>query len=124
MISRKKKIVEDFIADRIDRTGDDIVSCALRNDFRGVDRELARNPDAIRNQWIESGITALMAASGRGLERMVQHLLAKDGIDFDQQDNSGKTAFDHARPHPKIVRLIMSAKHPGRKWSEPGVFPV
>ncbi len=108
---------------RIQREAFDIIECALNNDFGGVDRELKREPRSINAQRTGSGITATMAASGRGLEEMVVHLLSKDGVDITIVDDLGKNAFDHARPFPKIVSALVLHKHPNLQWKEPGLFP-
>tara|TARA_R110002096_G_scaffold116192_1_gene251911 strand:+ start:256 stop:630 length:375 start_codon:yes stop_codon:yes gene_type:complete len=102
----------------------DIVKYALENNFRGVDRVLSFDPAQINAQQEGSGVTALMAASGRGLDRMVAHLLSKADIDTALTDNFGKDALLHARPFPMIVRRIMEHRNPGIAWSEPNIRPV
>ncbi len=124
--SKLKTIYEYFNKDDV-KTGDpnsDIVECALRNDFDGVDKALQSNPGNINTQKMTTGITALMAASGSGLHGMVDHLLLKPGIDLDLRDGFGKDALDHARLFPNIVKKIMIARTPGRKWKEPNIGPV
>lgn len=108
---------------RIGNSHFDIVECALRNDFAGVDRALEGQPEMINAQRKSSGITALMAASGRRLERMVDHLLAKPGIDLFIRDDFGKSAFEHARLWPEITGQLMIARHPSLegRWKEPKI---
>lgn len=124
--NKLKATYEDF--DTVDlKTGDphsDIVECALRNDFDGVDKALQINPGNINTQKINTGITALMAASGSGLHAMVDYLLSKPGINLDLRDRFEKDALDHARLFPNIVAKIMTARTPGRKWKEPNIGPV
>lgn len=117
-------VMKDNDGRRIDRDFYDVIECALRNDFQGVDRALLIDPAAINAQRVGTGITALMGASGRGLERMVLHLLSKDGIRLDISDDFGNDAFDHARPFPHVVAALMRHSHPRMPWKEPGVFPV
>ena len=97
----------------------DIVAYALNNNFDGVDAVLASDPEMINARKEESGITALMAASGRGLEEMVNHLLSKPGIEYDLVDDKGRTALNHAVLFPEIVAKIMMARLPNVKWSAP-----
>jgi len=97
----------------------DIVAYALNNNFDGVDKVLASDPEMINARKEESGITALMAASGRGLEDMVDHLLKKTGIDYDLIDDKGRSALNHAVLFPEIVSKIMVARLPNIKWGKP-----
>ena len=60
----KKRIMTDRITTSGGSHGD-IVWCALHNDFPGVDSILASDPSQINAQRADTGITALMAASGR-----------------------------------------------------------
>ena len=124
MASKPKPKEMSSNGNRIDRHFFDIIECTLRNDFRGVDKALARDPDAINAQRTDSGITPLMAASGRGLERMASHLLSKEGIDLSIADDFGRDAFEHARLFPEIVALLVNHAYPKMRWKEPGLFPV
>lgn len=108
----------------IDRSHRDIIECALQNDFGGVDTALKRDRRLINARRTGSGITPLMAASGRGLGRMVQHLLNKDGLDLGIVDAFGKSAFDHGRLYPTIVTALVRHEHPEMDWKEPGIFPL
>jgi hypothetical protein len=99
----------------------DIVSCALRNDFRGVDLILAADASQINAQRDDSGISALMAASGRGLERMVGHLLSKPDVDTSLRDSFGKDALQHGRLFPAVVGRIMQHRNPSLRWQEPDI---
>ena len=121
---RKKEIMNEFGTTTIDGTFGDIVLCALNNDFPGVDRILSYDNTQINAQKAESGVTALMAASGRGLDRMVLHLLSKEGVDTSVVDHFGKDALGHGRLFPRVVGLIMEHRNPGLKWSEPDFRPV
>ena len=128
MISRNniKTTYDNFDMNDV-KTGDphsDIIECALRNDFDGVDNALQANTENINTQDFITEITALMAASGSGLHAMVDHLLSKPGINLDLRDSFGKDALDHARLFPKIVEKIMIARTPGRKWKEPKIGPA
>lgn len=109
---------------RVDGGSFDIIDCALRNDFFGVDSALERNPKAINSQHKDSGITALMAASGRGLDGMVLHLLKKPEIDLTIVDNTGRSAFDHAMLFPEIIGYLASSMKPTGRWKEPQLGPV
>lgn len=120
---KKIKLMSDFGA-TIDGIDGDIVDFALRNDFLGVDRILANDPKQINAQRDESGVSALMAASGRGMERMVRHLLSKEGVDTSITDNFGKDALDHGRIFPSVVKSIMQHRNPDLRWSEPNIHPV
>jgi len=108
---------------RIEREFFDIIECALNNDFEGVERALQRDPSDINAQRSDNGITALMGASGRGLDRMVVHLLGKDGIDVKLVDDRGRNAFDHARVFPRIVAILMEHAYPDLAWKEPPPSP-
>jgi len=121
----KNKVMSDYGTTSGGNQGD-IVACALRNDFGGVDSILAADPAQINAQRSDTGITAIMAASGRGLERMVAHLLSKDDIDTTLRDDFGKDALLHARPFPTVIARIMEHRNPGmtRRWSEPDIRPV
>ena len=124
MAAKSKPIVmSDYGSTTIDIVGD-IVHYALRNDFKGVDRILSYDPSQINAQREDSGLTALMAASGRGLDRMVAHLLAKPDIDTMITDDFGKDALLHGRPFPQVVQQIMRHRHPNMKWQEPNIRPV
>ena len=109
---------------RIDRDYFDIIECALTNNFDGVNEALAKDPSQINAQRIGSGITPIMAASGRGLTRMVEHLLSQDGIDIALIDDFGRNVFDHGRPFPEIITLLVQHSHPQLSWKEPGLFPI
>lgn len=102
----------------------DIVTFAMENNFGAVDAVLANQSEQINAQREGSGITALMAASGRGMERMVVHLLSKPGIDTTIVDETGRTALDHGRIFPGVVAKIMKHRNPGMKWSEPEIRPI
>lgn len=106
------------------KEGYDIIECALEGNFDGVDAALEIDPRDINAQRESNGITALMAASGSGRERMVEHLLKKDGIDLSLVDNFGRSAFDHARLFPPIVALLMRHAYPNMSWQEPGIFSI
>ncbi len=103
----------------------DIIESALNNDFAGIDAALQSDVNVINFQRVETGITALMAASSRGLHSMVDYLLSKPSIALDIRDKFGNDALDHARFFPNIVGQIMNARTPGRKWKEPrlGLVP-
>ncbi len=107
----------------IDDWDGDIVAFALSNNFEGVDKILKLEPEMINAQRIDSGVSALMAASGRGLHRMVDHLLAKEGVDLYLKDNAGRDAFDHAILFPQVVERLMRARHPG-SYSGPDLTPI
>ncbi len=102
----------------------DIVACSLRNDFDGVDTILSSEPTLINAQWLETGLSPLMAAAGRGLSEMVVHLLMKDGIDLFIKDASGRDAFDYGVPFADITELLMRARLPSMHWTEPHITPV
>ncbi len=124
MATRPQKKIMTGTGSRLAGSSFDIVECALRNDFKGVDLALQADPSHINAQRAQTGITALMGASGRGLEQMVVHLLSKDGIDTTIADDFRRTAFDHARPFPAVVAALMRHHYPDKKWSEPGIFLV
>ena len=126
MTAKPKRIVMSEHGTTSDGVNGDIVACALRNDFRGVDRILAADPMQINARRSDTGLTALMAASGRGLERMVGHLLSKDAVDASITDHFGKDALNHGRLFPAVVRRIMEHRNPGisQRWSEPDIRPV
>nr|WP_193976635.1 hypothetical protein [Microcoleus sp. LEGE 07076] len=106
----------------MDKRPSDIIDCALRNDFNGVDRALKFDPLSLNSQWGHNGITALIGASSRGLDKMVKHLLSKEGIELHITDDFGNSAFDHARPFPGIVAELFSHEFPDQQWKEPGIF--
>lgn len=108
----------------IDKGFRDIIECALKNDFRGVNRALERDHRLINARRTGSDITPLMAASGRGLNRMVLHLLSKEGVDLRIVDEFGKSAFDHGRLFPSIVSALVKHQHPDLRWNEPEIFPL
>jgi len=102
----------------------DIIDAAYRNDFSGVDRALAHDPECINFQRKGTLVSALMVAASGGLSEMVSHLLEKPGINLDLQDSEGNTALNHGRIFPDIVNKIMTAKYPVRSWIEPGIRPA
>lgn len=108
----------------IDRSSRDIIECALSNDFRGVDDALEVDRRLINARRAGSGITPLMAASGRGLNKMVDHLLSKEGVDIRVIDEFGKSAFDHGRLFPNVVSSLVKHAHPNLRWGEPKIFSI
>lgn len=118
----KKGFVSLSYNKRLKGDNTDIIQCALTNNFEGVDRALAADPRAINAQRSGSGITALMAASGRGLERMVEYLLSKDGVDVSISDDFCREAIHHARPFPKVIAILTMFEHPELKWKETAIF--
>ena len=115
------KIIEKMSRDRTGSDRYDIIECALQNDFKGVRWALERDPESINDQRRGIGITALMAASGRGLDDMVTFLLRQPHIDIDIVDDAGKTALEHGRLFPSVVSKIMNAKFPKGAWKDPGL---
>ena len=107
-----------------DKYEGDIVECALKNDFSAVDTILEDDPSLINAQRSDTGLTALMAASGRGLRRMVVHILAKEGIDLFIRDFEGQDAFDYAVLFPEVTELLMRKRLPKMRWSEPFIKPI
>lgn len=97
----------------------DIIEAAMKNDFKAVDEALKHDPDAINAQRPGTLITPLIGAAGRGLERMVGHLLSKDNVDVSIKDAFGKSAFDHGRLFPEIVGKLVLHKYPDLQWQEP-----
>lgn len=110
--------------DRLRRNEYDIIECVKANSFAGVDAALEVDENQINLQREGIGVTALMVAAGYGLERMVEHLLIKPGIDIHLKDDYGMTALEHGRMHPNIVHKIVSFEHPNLKWKEPPIAPV
>lgn len=108
----------------IDKSYGDIIECALQNDFGGVDAVLENDSRLINARRTGTGITPLIAASGRGLDRMVLHLLSKEGVEIKIADEFGKNAFDHGRLFPNVVSALVRHSHPDMRWQEPGIFPV
>jgi hypothetical protein len=99
--------------------GSSIIQRALANDFQGVDAALAADPASINAQLPSSGATALIAVASRGMERMTEHLLRKDGIDIDVRDRSGHDAIDHAYLFPRVLNILLAAKFGTSTWREP-----
>lgn len=124
MTAKTKSVIMSEFGVTFDGTVGDIINCAMKNDFQGVDRILARDSLQINAQHPDNGISALMAASGRGLERMVAHLLSKAKVDTSLVDDFGKDALLHARPFPRVVGLIMEKRNPNLRWQEPNFRPV
>ena len=102
----------------------DIIEAAFKNDFAGVDRAVAHDPECINAQRKGTLVSALMVAASGGLSGMVSHLLAKPGIDLDLKDCEGKTALDYGRIFPDIVDKIMTAKYPNKPWIESRIRPA
>lgn len=97
----------------------DIIECAARNDFDGVNAALESNPECINMQRAGIEVSALMVAAGFGLERMVEHLLNQPGADFSLRDSFGMNAIEHGRAFPNVVRILLSSEHPGHVWGGP-----
>lgn len=121
-LARRKMPNNEPEPSEIDHDG--IIAAVLSNELASVDFLLERNPALINAYHETTGVSPLMAAAGRGLERMAAHLLTKPGIDLEMRDFQGLSAVEHGRIYPKIVSMIMSARFPGMVWKEPKIAPV
>lgn len=121
-LARRKMPTSQPEPSEIDNGG--IIAAVLDNSIWRVDDLLEKNPALINAYHETTGVSPLMAAAGRGLERMAAHLLTKPGIDLEMRDFQGLSALDHGRIYPKIVGRIMRARFPGMVWKEPNIAPV
>ncbi|AXX97820.1 ankyrin repeat domain-containing protein [Profundibacter amoris] len=97
-----------------------IFRCIMNNDIQGVDACLTLESREINRSHPETGITPLMLAAGQNLEFMVSHLLLKNHVDLFVKDVFGRSALDHARLNPRIVKLLLDGKTRRRNPSFPG----
>lgn len=94
-----------------------IIKRMLAKDFAGVAAALEEKQESINDRLSNNGVTPLMIAAGWGMTEMVDFLLSRDGLDLSMRDFNGRTAAEHARPHPDILVKITSAMFPN--WREP-----
>lgn len=78
---------------------------------RGMAPEVAVEAAAVGYEWEGDGITPLIVAAGKGHVKIVQMLLATEGINVRWRDDCGNTALSAAeeKGHTKIAELIRKA---------------
>lgn len=89
-----------------DQTSTGIVDAALKNNFDEVSAILDRNPDAV-NEQNENGLSAAMAAAGRGHLRIVELVSHFPDLNWKLMDKSGRTVLDFAYAHEDVLECVV-----------------
>lgn len=88
------------------RTPTGIVGAALANDLQTISRIIDIWPEAV-NEQDSCGLSALMAASGRGHIRIVKLLASHPDILWHLMDDTGRTALDYAYFHLDVLQYLV-----------------
>lgn len=85
----------------------DIVDYVIAEDLFAIDSILGNDAAKVNFRRNGTGLTPLMAASGCGLVEVVGYLMSQPGIDIYAVDGSGRSALDHGRLFPEVMRVLL-----------------
>lgn len=101
--------------------GRSIVEASLNNDYELVSSIMEKFPDSV-NEQNEFGLSALMAATGRGHLRIVLLLTSSPKITLDLVDCDGNSVFDYSYSHPEILAHLMNVRFRGVNILKPEII--
>jgi len=102
-----------------------IITGADNDDYNEVNAALDEDPNAIRYQDAETGMTAVHVAAGDGNLKMVNHLLAVPGVDIAITDKFNRDPLEMAIAvgHKGIIEELSRQMYP-KSFSDSGTGPA